>query len=52
MVERIEERLKAIQVVDEDSMSRKPAKKPRDTGSKTNGKSGDSSKDAHTPFGW
>lgn len=46
MVERIEERLKAIQVVDDESVSRSSAKKSHGGKNNTNGK------DARTPFGW
>jgi hypothetical protein len=53
MVEKIEERLKAIRVVDEEAFDITPtpaSDNPRDD--RYNGKRDGSDKEAHTPFGW
>jgi hypothetical protein len=58
MVERIEQRLKAIQVIDEEIATPTPAPSRSRPASKArrnnnhNGKRDDSHKDAPTPFGW
>jgi len=53
MVERIEERLKAIHVVDEEAITPTPAPSSKTTQSNSNGKRDSSQKDAPTtPFGW